>query len=48
MDSIMYADEDANKNLDKAARALLEAMWREHPHIMRQRTGKALLDARYL
>ena len=46
MDRITQADRDSMTTLRDASHNLLLAMWREHPAIMRQRTGKALPNVR--
>ena len=48
MDSIGQADKDALDNLPIASQALIIALWRERPAIMRHRTGKALPNVRPL
>lgn len=48
MDRITHADNASMKTLRSASHQLLLAMWREHPAIMRQRTGKALPNVRPL
>ena len=44
MDLQMKADQRSMDTLGQASSDLLKAMWREHPEIMRVRTGKAFLD----